>query len=207
MVSWWISLFLTSKVRLHCDWERIAPSKSPQPPFPDLKGQAPLRQWWWRCGRRRRAALFLTSKVRLHCDLRSQVNRRFAPTGLFLTSKVRLHCDDHRHGRQDRPVGPFPDLKGQAPLRLADNLALDPLYVDLFLTSKVRLHCDSLPTGVRIYVPGLFLTSKVRLHCDYRAYEFSGNRIHPFPDLKGQAPLRPFTTDTGTVIVSTPAFS
>ena len=102
---------------------------------------------------------------------------------------------------------PFPDLKGQAPLRLADYDRDCVGEFGLFLTSKVRLHCDSLPTGVRIYVPGLFLTSKVRLHCDYRAYEFSGNRIHPFPDLKGQAPLRPFTTDTGTVIVSTPAFS
>ena len=38
-------------------------------------------------------------------------------------------------------VPPFPDLKGQAPLRRGDvDGAHDAL--GLFLTSKVRLHCD-----------------------------------------------------------------
>ena len=61
-------LFLTSKVRLHCD--NIGMSRN----------------------RRRRNCLFLTSKVRLHCDI---VGKYQLPTDntLFLTSKVRLHCD------------------------------------------------------------------------------------------------------------------
>ena len=62
------NLFLTSKVRLHCD--QWAPPPGGEP---------------WCC-------LFLTSKVRLHCDI---VGKYQLPTDntLFLTSKVRLHCD------------------------------------------------------------------------------------------------------------------
>ena len=37
---------------------------------------------------------------------------------LFLTSKVRLHCDDLVLSNvEGDPIRPFPDLKGQAPLR------------------------------------------------------------------------------------------
>ena len=37
-----------------------------------------------------------------------------------------------------------------------------------------------------------FLTSKVRLHCDLStASMMSGSTVELFPDLKGQAPLRP----------------
>ena len=36
-------LFLTSKVRLHCDRSGPTADKTSRPPFPDLKGQAPLR--------------------------------------------------------------------------------------------------------------------------------------------------------------------
>ena len=63
--------------------------------------------------------------------------------------------------------GPFPDLKGQAPLRLG---AQRDLCAGEYL---------------------LFLTSKVRLHCDYRGPGLSHAAGDPFPDLKGQAPLRP----------------
>ena len=62
-------LFLTSKVRLHCDL---------------IIAGLPFGQ----------GCLFLTSKVRLHCD--GEVGEHFSEflDGLFLTSKVRLHCDD-----------------------------------------------------------------------------------------------------------------
>ena len=88
-------------------------------PFPDLKGQAPLRHL-------------------VHRDLRGTHI-------LFLTSKVRLHCDMHRNSGPGRGPTPFPDLKGQAPLRRADITADHGAAASLFLTSKVRLHCD-LPT-------------------------------------------------------------
>ena len=85
-------------------------------PFPDLKGQAPLRPR----NRRQRgidSGLFLTSKVRLHCDL-AAMHMVSGGSVLFLTSKVRLHCDlDFDVEELPQPV-PFPDLKGQAPLRL-----------------------------------------------------------------------------------------
>ena len=61
-------LFLTSKVRLHCDIFE--------------KGLDLLRD----------PQLFLTSKVRLHCDLFARPGDGFYGP-LFLTSKVRLHCD------------------------------------------------------------------------------------------------------------------
>ena len=86
-------LFLTSKVRLHCD----------QLPVGGVEVGEPL---------------FLTSKVRLHCD-------RFSPlpcwdaSHLFLTSKVRLHCDTAEAFSRANPQEAFPDLKGQAPLRHA----------------------------------------------------------------------------------------
>ncbi len=68
------------------------------------------------------------------------------------------------------------------------------MVVALFLTSKVRLHCDY--TRFRKYggVPtGLFLTSNVRLHCDERTPpDLFRMAALPFPDLKGQAPLRHF---------------
>ena len=63
-------LFLTSKVRLHCDLRDLAAAEVEA-----------LR-------------LFLTSKVRLHCDSVMPSSRMGVPP-LFLTSKVRLHCDAH----------------------------------------------------------------------------------------------------------------
>ena len=110
----------------------------------------------------------------------------------------------------------FPDLKGQAPLR-PDHVETDPpAAVALFLTSKVRLHCDTLtpvnpdlpsalfltskvrlhcdPSGIIEHSPRfgqLFLTSKVRLHCDGIIVGHTLSVTSAFPDLKGQAPLRP----------------
>ena len=86
---------------------------------------------------------------------------------LFLTSKVRLHCDELWEQDQAAYREPFPDLKGQAPLRRA------------FSSSKQARHCH------------LFLTSKVRLHCDKALWWAVLRAYFPFPDLKGQAPLRP----------------
>ena len=60
----------------------------------------------------------------------------------------------------------FPDLKGQAPLRLS-TVPEVRWFAYLFLTSKVRLHCDN------------DLVNKI-----------SGPLKASFPDLKGQAPLR-----------------
>ncbi len=40
--------------------------------------------------------------------------------GLFLTSKVRLHCDLIRMTDLQVEARTFPDLKGQAPLRLVE---------------------------------------------------------------------------------------
>ena len=141
------ALFLTSKVRLHCD-SLFAPLPDvTSHPFPDLKGQAPLRPGssarppW-------RMHLFLTSKVRLHCD---PVSCRFARCQLgclFLTSKVRLHCDSTGVDMSpERLPQPFPDLKGQAPLRRLAALCRSPYANSLFLTSKVRLHCDASRTS------------------------------------------------------------
>ena len=39
-------------------------------------------------------------------------------------------------------TSPFPDLKGQAPLRHSVFRGIDGKALALFLTSKVRLHCD-----------------------------------------------------------------
>ena len=61
----------------------------------------------------------------------------------------------------------------------------------LFLTSKVRLHCDMFARHSGVMNKCLFLTSKVRLHCDWtRCGSGSKPTTAPFPDLKGQAPLR-----------------
>ena len=63
---------------------------------------------------------------------------------LFLTSKVRLHCDNWILTTTGSIVkSPFPDLKGQAPLRQPRDAVLARVDVALFLTSKVRLHCDA----------------------------------------------------------------
>ena len=84
---------------------------------------------------------------------------------LFLTSKVRLHCDVSSMERSRPGSMAFPDLKGQAPLRLAAKADLQP-FIALFLTSKVRLHCDLVDVFHGPHLAPLFLTSKVRLHCD-----------------------------------------
>ena len=62
-------LFLTSKVRLHCDRIHSSAIAAGVYTFPDLKGQAPLRQELWKHENPVMGQLFLTSKVRLHCDL------------------------------------------------------------------------------------------------------------------------------------------
>jgi len=69
-MSWNVRLFLTSKVRLHCDSWAFTPAGAT-------------------------VGLFLTSKVKLHCDV---TDDRVGCSGsaLFLTSKVRLHCDYQR---------------------------------------------------------------------------------------------------------------
>ena len=61
----------------------------------------------------------------------------------------------------------------------------------LFLTSKVRLHCDFTSPEFPGLGHVLFLTSKVRLHCDGMMVVLDSiwNTV-PFPDLKGQTPLR-----------------
>ena len=90
------NLFLTSKVRLHCGAIIVRTNKATSSAFPDLKGQAPLRQ--------------------------DSMDERYAKVEreLFLTSKVRLHCGDEAQIlSESAPRGPFPDLKGQAPLRPA----------------------------------------------------------------------------------------
>ena len=111
------------------------------PPFPDLKGQAPLRLDVQADAAEAFESLFLTSKVRLHCDWRV-LRDRPEELALFLTSKVRLHCDWRTHHEIAIRGLPFPDLKGQAPLRRVDDEPGILVGAALFLTSKVRLHCD-----------------------------------------------------------------
>ena len=167
-------LFLTSKVRLHCD-----------------QGCTGLRHL-------RGQVLFLTSKVRLHCDAAATHPQARRRGWLFLTSKVRLHCDEPPNAFFTTRHNAFPDLKGQAPLRLNQDVACRDVRLNLFLTSKVRLHCDSAALVSALYVrSGLFLTSKVRLHCDLLPPAVTVGRLQPFPDLKGQAPLRLEQVDHG----------
>ena len=160
-------LFLTSKVRLHCDAGIF------------MRGTT-----IWN--------LFLTSKVRLHCDLLMASLFREHYANLFLTSKVRLHCD---HGGTTPPVERAGGLFLTSKVRLhCDILKGCPSphpMICLFLTSKVRLHCDSeqLKEFGETLI-NLFLTSKVRLHCDNALRRSIPARTLPFPDLKGQAPLR-----------------
>ena len=77
-----IILFLTSKVRLHCDLSTRMACILGMP-------------------------LFLTSKVRLHCDTPIPFQERFLRKHLFLTSKVRLHCDEEGAERVDGLPQPF----------------------------------------------------------------------------------------------------
>ena len=111
------------------------------PPFPDLKGQAPLRQLtgglpsWYR-----RPAF---------PDLKGQAPlRRFQPNARALSQSSFPDLKGQaplRHAAGDdlsRGLHAFPDLKGQAPLRYAPLRPLAAAGFDLFLTSKVRLHCD-----------------------------------------------------------------
>ena len=65
--------------------------------------------------------LFLTSKVRLHCGV-TLICMGVGELILFLTSKVRLHCGSGGSPRICETPATFPDLKGQAPLRL-ENLS------------------------------------------------------------------------------------
>ena len=68
------TLFLTSKVRLHCDLWDPSGIRTGLEPFPDLKGQAPLRRNIITNTAVEDRTLFLTSKVRLHCDQNDSVN-------------------------------------------------------------------------------------------------------------------------------------
>ena len=101
------------------------------------------------------------SQTRVILVVRDQRNRE----PLFLTSKVRLHCD----------------------VRVT---VLCSVLGSLFLTSKVRLHCDLTFSPCLKLGAYLFLTSKVRLHCDLTPEAAATIDVDPFPDLKGQAPLR-----------------
>ena len=108
-------------------------------PFPDLKGQAPLRRLRHGHGVVERPPLFLTSKVRLHCG-------------------VSLHWLGSGQGWA------FPDLKGQAPLRHVKIHGCYQSNKNLFLTSKVRLHCGRVTDPVQRRPTRLFLTSKIRFY-------------------------------------------
>ena len=149
--------------------------------------------------------LFLTSKVRLHCDGSGGCGR-LVELLLFLTSKVRLHCDSRSHIPINELRTPFPDLKGQAPLRLARRVRRGQIRVVLFLTSKVRLHCDVYPVDVFTGVLArLFLTSKVRLHCDRFANGVVAQQVSAFsgPQRSGSIATRP----SGSVTSSGSPFS
>ena len=90
---------------------------------------------------------------------------------------------------------PFPDLKGQAPLRLGHSLFEGLGVVALFLTSKVRLHCDLLSR--KTLDPDALPFPDLKGQAPLRRYTpppASSASVAPFPDLKGQAPLRPGTS-------------
>ena len=167
------TLFLTSKVRLHCDEPIEWREEKLDDAFPDLKGQAPLRRLARLDVVDELPVLFLTSKVRLHCDLRDLAAAEVEALRLFLTSKVRLHCDS---------VMP------------SSRMGVPPL----FLTSKVRLHCDcQMMWRMCICSACLFLTSKVRLHCD-QSYRTTRQRRRPhlFPTSKVRFYILPHVIHT-----------
>ena len=121
----------------------------------------------------------------------SRIRCALVPSSLFLTSKVRLHCDLLRIKQLRDVPTPFPDLKGQAPLRPEVTDALLAYYSpfpDLKGQAPLRPRLPRRPQGGPV---SLFLTSKVRLHCDIKTAQGMGMSADPFPDLKGQAPLRP----------------
>ena len=64
---------------------------------------------------------------------------------LFLTSKVRLHCDSLANFADDEDEASFPDLQGQAPLRLGGAWLAFSLIVaafpDLQGQAPLRLLC------------------------------------------------------------------
>ena len=92
-------LFLTSKVRLHCDIKLLQ--------LADKDGK-----------------FFLTSKVRLHCDFARPGDGFYGPAAfpdLKGQAPLRRLCRDGFVRCDDS----FPDLKGQAPLRLGLFLGTD----------------------------------------------------------------------------------
>ena len=184
-------LFLTSKVRLHCDVSMMNPASSFGEPFPDLKGQAPLRPTahephWRPC-----PCLFLTSKVRLHCDESiAQATPNTPAPFPDLKGQAPLR-GPRQHPARHVQLPPFPDLKGQAPLRqdrsACSTRAAGKTFPDLKDQAPLRpphpQHCSQQirafpdlkgqtplrPGAVPCWdtdTPHLFLTSKVRLHCD-----------------------------------------
>ena len=195
---------------------RVLSSRPTQSPslFPDLKGQAPLRRPRRSRGEGETSRFFLTSKVRLHCDGLLQC-RAEQLDGAFSRPQRSGSIATRNHTvNPSSTATAFPDLKGQAPLRLS-TVPEVRWFAYLFLTSKVRLHCDSANGLAQLLDTILFLTSKVRLHCDMLATQHIGGghwlfltskvRLHcdndlvnkisgplkaSFPDLKGQAPLR-----------------
>ena len=135
-------------------------------PFPDLKGQAPLRQLCDVHGAAHQGGPFPDLKGQAPLRRVPEGFRERLPAALFLTSKVRLHCDGSEAALAVTASFPFPDLKGQAPLRHMNKQIMFMPNIILFLTSKVRLHCDLSTRMACILGMPLFLTSKVRLHCD-----------------------------------------
>ena len=110
-------------------------------PFPDLKGQAPLRLVRHVRGAGRHTPfpdLKGQAPLRLAHKRRPQ-HRRYSPF-----PDLKGQAPLRRHGELPRGSqgASFPDLKGQAPLRPVDSSAEGEKLRTLFLTSKVRLHCD-----------------------------------------------------------------
>ena len=189
------ALFLTSKVRLHCDFGPRRRPSGPKASFPDLQGQAPLRPI---------KGHVLSESSCSFPDLQGQAPLRRLnltcptnPPPLFLTSKVRLHCDRGCCANRGPVAAPFPDLQGQAPLRhgvaLLQNQRQEVAFPDLQGQAPLRpvAVADTLPLHL------LFLTSKVRLHCDGLDALDPNNMNPTFPDLQGQAPLRPIPVRVG----------
>ena len=109
-------LFLTSKVRLHCDKTRTGLFNTYIDPFPDLKGQAPLPRLGDRHPHARRHPF---------PDLKGQAPLRPArrpppPAKPSAFPDLKGQAPLQRSPRPPHVLErqAFPDLKGQAPLRL-----------------------------------------------------------------------------------------
>ena len=166
-------LFLTSKVRLHCDFARPGDGFYGPAAFPDLKGQAPLRRLC-RDGFVRCDDSFpdLKGQAPLRPAGPGRGRGRGAPPFPDLKGQAPLR---QRHAiLKDGRTTPFPDLKGQAPLRLPDDVA--------------DVHLLGVP------FPDLKGQAPLRPVVPHDATEAETT---PFPDLKGQvlhtSPRHPYT--------------